>query len=70
MAHRGEAFTQVQEIGPPGEQWPILATLGEFNRAAMTQAAEIMQALAAKIDDEGLRAGFLARVSNVLGKIS
>jgi tetratricopeptide (TPR) repeat protein len=74
-----------EEIGLPGEQWQILAELGELYqsrgegarlrpahrgpsaqaqregaREALGQAAEIVQALAAKIDDESVRAGFLA----------
>jgi hypothetical protein len=52
----------------PGEQWSILAQLGELYQAsgaetkareALIQSAEIIQALAARIDDEDLRAGFL-----------
>jgi predicted ATPase len=64
-----EALTLAEAIGLPGEQWPILAKLGELYqaigneekaRSAFEQATEIIQALAAKIDDEGLRTGFLA----------
>jgi tetratricopeptide (TPR) repeat protein len=63
-----EALSLVEDIGLPGEQWQILAKLGEFHRVngdegqaqqVFEQAAEIIQALAARIDDEGLRVGFL-----------
>jgi tetratricopeptide (TPR) repeat protein len=69
IAHLEEANALAEEIGLPGEQWQILARLGELYqssgdakrmREAFEQAAEIVQALAAKIDDQGLRAGFLA----------
>ena len=52
-----------------GEQWEILAKPGELYEAtgdkqkshqAFERSAEILQALAARIDDEGLRATFLA----------
>jgi DNA-binding SARP family transcriptional activator/tetratricopeptide (TPR) repeat protein len=68
MAHLQEAAALAEEMGLPGEQWQILATLGELYQASgdktkaqqvMKRAAEIVQTLAAKIDDEGLRAGFL-----------
>jgi hypothetical protein len=54
----------------PGEQWSILAQLGELHQAngaetkareTLAQSAEIVQALAARIDDKDLRAGFLRR---------
>ena len=57
-----------RKIGLSGEQWQILAALGELYRTngaeekaqqALAQAAEIVQALAAKIDDESLWAEFL-----------
>jgi tetratricopeptide (TPR) repeat protein len=69
IAHLEEANRLAQEIGLPGTQWPILARLGELYRLVgneaqaeqvLAQAAKIIQALAAKIDDEGLRRGFLA----------
>jgi tetratricopeptide (TPR) repeat protein len=71
-----EASGLTEEIGLPGEQWPIQIKLAELYQAvgdkvwaqwAMRRAAEIVQALAAKIDDEGLRAGFLARALKGLG---
>ena len=68
IAHLEAANALAEEIGLPGEQWQILAVLGELYRAkadeartreALGQAAQIVQTLATKIDDEGLRAGFL-----------
>ncbi|MCZ7568767.1 MAG: hypothetical protein M5U01_09285 [Ardenticatenaceae bacterium] len=53
----------------PGEAWQILAKLGELYQKrsdeeqaqrAFVRAAEIVQSLAGKIEDEELRAGFLA----------
>lgn len=61
-----------EKIDLPGEQWQILAALAELYqsrgkearaREALGQAAKIIQALAAKIDDESLRTGFLAAES-------
>ncbi|HXW00436.1 MAG TPA: hypothetical protein VEC93_18605, partial [Anaerolineae bacterium] len=70
IAHLEEALALAEAIGLPGEQWPILVQLAELYGAALEteaqarearlRAAEIIQALAAKIGDEGLRAGFLA----------
>ncbi|GAB4417587.1 MAG: hypothetical protein Fur0044_13280 [Anaerolineae bacterium] len=68
IEHLTIANTLAEEMDLPGEQWSILAQLGEFYQAAgneakaqkaLTRAAEIAQTLAAKIDDEDLRAGFL-----------
>ncbi len=68
VAYLREAHTLAQEIGLPGEQWQILARLvalyqanGEEEQAQqmLARAEEIIQALAAKIDNEDLRAGFL-----------
>jgi len=68
IAHLEEAAALAEEIGLPGEQWQILAALGELYQSrgeearaseALGQAAKIVQALAAKIDDGDLRAGFL-----------
>jgi DNA-binding SARP family transcriptional activator len=71
IAHLEEALALAEAIGLPGEQWPILVQLAELYgaalgaeaqaRAARTRAAEIIQALIAKIGDEGLRAGFWGR---------
>jgi hypothetical protein len=58
-----------EALGLPGEQWSILAALGEVYRAtgaerraqqAFKRAEEIIQVLAAGIEDETLRANFLA----------
>jgi tetratricopeptide (TPR) repeat protein len=69
IAHLEEAHTVAEEIGLPGEQWQILAALAELYqlegeearaREALGQAAQIVQALSSKLDDEELRARFLA----------
>jgi predicted ATPase/DNA-binding SARP family transcriptional activator len=69
IAYLQEALSLAESIGLPGEQWPILVKLAEFYslagdkaqaRQALAQAKEIIQALATKIEDEGLRAEFLA----------
>lgn len=68
ITHLEEANSLAEEIGLPGEQWQILAALGKLYRTKgdeekaqenSTHAAVIIQALAAKIDDEHLRADFL-----------
>jgi hypothetical protein len=72
-----EAEALAGEIGLPGELWQIGARIGELHERrgevdeahqAFSQAAQILQGLAAKIEDEGLREGFLAapRVRRVL----
>jgi len=69
IAHLEEANTLAEAISLSGEQWQILAKLGELYRVstdedkarqALGKAKEIVQALAANIDDEGLRVRFLA----------
>jgi predicted ATPase/DNA-binding SARP family transcriptional activator len=81
IAHLEEANALAEEIGLPGERWQILAKLEELYqskgnakraREAFGQAAAITQALAAKIDDQGLRAGFLAAgpVQRLLAKVT
>jgi hypothetical protein len=64
-----EAQSLVDTLSLPGEQWQLLAKLGELYQAdgqvgkaqrMRTQANEILQALAANIGDEHLRAGFLS----------
>jgi tetratricopeptide (TPR) repeat protein len=64
-----EALTLAESIGLPGERWPILAKLAELYvleghedqaRQASNQAADIVQGLADRIEDERLRAGLLA----------
>ncbi len=63
------ALTLAQEIGLPGEAWPILGELGrvygeqgetEQATAAYREAAAIIRQLAQTLDEEALRAGFLA----------
>jgi hypothetical protein len=75
IAYLEAAYTLAEQIGLPGEQWPILAKLGELYQAngderkageAMRRGAEIVEALAAKIEDEGLRRGFLTAASKML----
>jgi tetratricopeptide (TPR) repeat protein len=71
IEHLTIANTLAGEMDLPGEQWQILATLGELYRSSgepakademIGQAAEIVQVLAGKIDDENLRGGFLRGV--------
>ncbi len=66
------ALSLAQEMGLPGEEWPILGELGRLYaergeekkaREAYGEAAVIIQRLAETIDDEGLREGFLTAVS-------
>ena len=68
IAHLEAAFSLAQDIDLPGERWQILAKLGELHQAigdeeqvrqTFGKAAEIVQALAAKIGDEKLKTGFL-----------
>ena len=63
------AVTLAQEIGLPGEEWSILGALGalytdrndhEKAQQAWTTSAGIIHSLAETIDEEDLRAGFLA----------
>jgi tetratricopeptide (TPR) repeat protein len=72
IAYLQEALSIAEQIGLPGEQWQILAKLGALYRAgndekkarsAFEGAGNIVQALAARIDDEDLRTGFLAAES-------
>jgi hypothetical protein len=64
-----EAQGLAEALGLVSEQWQLLAKLGELYQAAghadkaqqmVTQANEIVQALAANIGNEQLRLGFLA----------
>jgi DNA-binding SARP family transcriptional activator/tetratricopeptide (TPR) repeat protein len=68
IAHLEEAQTLAETIGLPGEQWQILAKLGELYRGegneakaqlTLQRAKEIIQGLASKIEDETLRIRFL-----------
>jgi hypothetical protein len=78
ISHLEAALILAQEIGLPGEEWPILGTLGglyaaqgkeEMAQQAYEAAAVIIHHLAEAIDEEDLRAGFLAAdpVRSVLG---
>jgi tetratricopeptide (TPR) repeat protein len=72
-----EAEALAEEIGPPAELWQIRARIGDLYerrgevaeaREAFSRAAQTLRDLAAKIEDEELREGFLSapRVSRVL----
>jgi tetratricopeptide (TPR) repeat protein len=69
MTHLQAALALTQEIGLPGEEWSILSALGALHAdqgdQAQTQqayraAAVIIRRLAETIDEDDLRAGFLA----------
>ena len=66
--HLHEAEALAERLGPPGELWQIRARIGELHerrgedseaREAYSRAAQTLRDLAAKIEDEGLREGFL-----------
>ena len=74
---RAEALAE--EIGLPGELWQMRAKIGELHerrgevgeaRQAFSRAALTLRDLAAKIEDEGLREGFLSapKVRRVLSR--
>lgn len=63
------ALALAQAIGLPGEEWPLLGALGALYagqgdqaqaQQAWNDAATIIRRLAETLDEEGLRAGFLA----------
>ncbi len=67
--HLQEAEALAERLGPPGELWQIRARIGELHerrgedseaREAYSRAAQTLRDLAAKIEDEGLREGFLS----------
>jgi tetratricopeptide (TPR) repeat protein len=69
ISHLQAALALAQEIGLPGEEWPILAALGGLYseqgkdvkaRGAYGEAGTIIHRLAETIDDEELRAGFVS----------
>jgi Flp pilus assembly protein TadD len=71
IAHLQEALALAEAIGLPGEQWPILAALGELYQAtgdeegarrAKDQAADIVSRLAEKIEDERMREKWVTAV--------
>ena len=75
IGHLEVALALAQEIGLPGEEWPILAELGklyaelgedEKARAAYEEAGVIILRLAETIEDEGVREGFLTAVPSKL----
>lgn len=72
IAHLQVALALAQEIGLPGEEWPILGVLGELyaerDAEVMAQqtykdATVIIHRLAETIDEEELRVGYLTAVS-------
>ena len=69
ITHLREAAALAEQMGLPGEIWEINAALGELYRTAgeadlaeraFGHAAEVIRSLAGRLDDEGLRATFLA----------
>jgi predicted ATPase/DNA-binding SARP family transcriptional activator len=69
LASLEEARFLSEEIGLPGELWPIEAALGDLYQSqgeqrpashAFARAATVVQELAGKIEDEALRTSFLA----------
>jgi tetratricopeptide (TPR) repeat protein len=69
IEHLRAAAQLAEQIGLPGELWPIYSHLGALDheqgdnqqaRAAFARAAEIVQSLATAIEDAHLRATFLA----------
>jgi DNA-binding SARP family transcriptional activator len=69
ITHLQAALALAQEMGLPGEAWPILGELGRLYveqgervqaREAYRQAAKIIHQLAETIDEVALRGGFLA----------
>jgi DNA-binding SARP family transcriptional activator/predicted ATPase len=72
IAYLQEANTLAEKMGLAGEQWQILAMMAKLYqlrdeeqraREAFERAIEIVQVLAAKIDNESLRATFLSRAT-------
>ncbi len=69
ISHLQAALVLAQQIGLPGEEWPILDELGKLYRVqgeqtkakqAYREAAVIIHHLAETIDEDDLRVGFLA----------
>jgi tetratricopeptide (TPR) repeat protein len=69
ITHLQAALALAQEIGLPGEEWPILGALGALYmdqgdptkaQQSYKDSAAIILRLAETIDEEDLRAGFLA----------
>jgi tetratricopeptide (TPR) repeat protein len=78
IEHLTIANTLAEAMSLPGEQWQILAALGELYRSGGEQtkademvgrAAEIVQVLAAKIGDEALQTGFLRDTQSWLANL-
>lgn len=72
ISHLEAALALAQEMGLPGEAWPILGELGRLYaergeeaqaRKAYGEAGVIIRRLAETIDDEGVREGFMTAVS-------
>jgi hypothetical protein len=64
-SHLREAAMVAEQIGLPGELWPLVATLGEAQKAE-----EIVRSLAARIDDELVRSDFLREALKKLASMS
>ena len=69
LTHLQEARALAEEIGLPGELWQIWAALGELHEqrgepeeahSAFSRAARIVERLAAEIEDDTLKEGFLS----------
>jgi predicted ATPase/DNA-binding SARP family transcriptional activator len=69
IVHLQQAVQLAEEIGLPGELWQLLAALGELHQSGKNEimakqacalAAQVVQSLADKIEDEQLRASFLS----------
>ena len=72
IVHLETALALAQEMGLPGEEWPILAELGELyaeqgeeakSKAAYGEAGTIIHRLGESFEDDDLKAGFLTAVS-------
>ena len=69
ISHLQQAVQLAEEIGLPGELWQLLAALGGSHRSdknetavqqAFARAAQVVQSLAARIEDEQQRTTFLS----------
>jgi tetratricopeptide (TPR) repeat protein len=77
ISHLEEAYALAAGMSLPGEEWPIMFKLAECYRAAgngakaeeaRAKATQLIQLLAAKIDDEILRRAFLTAWSELLNE--
>lgn len=72
IGHFEAALALAQEMGLPGETWPILSELGRLYaergdeaqaQGAYREAGTIIHRLAETNEDEGLREGFVTAVA-------